>query len=226
MGNFIEIYENALSDKTCDYIMNCFEEFKDHLRRGRTGNGVDRKKKDSADLNLLRVKSSLSEFIFDEFQESLKKNIDKYQDKYKLTSPTYDSIWDKDFYIYPYAILAKRYTKNVQGYHIFHSDYGPTEMSRDRQLVCMYYLNDVEEGGETEFYHQDLKVKPTKGSLVIFPAAFTHLHKGHIPVSNDKYILNFWLMRGQPKIMEGIDIEKQGFTLNKRLDINLNTHLK
>ena len=52
----------------------------------------------------------------------------------------------------------------------------------------MFYLNDVKEGGETEFYHQNLKVPPTQGSLVIFPAYFTHLHKGHIPITDDKYI--------------------------------------
>ena len=64
-----------------------------------------------------------------------------------------------------------------------------------KQGVITLYLNDVKEGGETEFYHQNLKVPPTQGSLVIFPAYFTHLHKGHVPISNDKYILNLWLLK-------------------------------
>ena len=46
--------------------------------------------------------------------------------------------------------------------------------------------------------HQNMKIKPEQGSLVIFPAFFTHLHKGHVPTSGDKYILNFWLMSGAP----------------------------
>ena len=72
----------------------------------------------------------------------------------------------------------------------------------------MYYLNNVNEGGETEFYHQKLKVKPTIGSLVIFPTFFTHLHKGNVPISNDKYILNFWLMRGIDKrVKDGFIID-------------------
>ena len=58
----------------------------------------------------------------------------------------------------------------------------------------MFYLNDVEEGGETEFYHQKLKIKPKKGTCVIFPTYFTHKHKGHIPISNDKYIMNVWVV--------------------------------
>jgi len=58
----------------------------------------------------------------------------------------------------------------------------------------LYYLNDVEEGGETEFHYQDMKVKPKKGSLIIFPAGFTHTHKGNIPLSDEKYVVTSWLM--------------------------------
>ena len=32
-----------------------------------------------------------------------------------------------------------------------------------RHMVFMTYLNDVSDGGETEFYHQDVKVKAEKG---------------------------------------------------------------
>ena len=76
----------------------------------------------------------------------------------------------------------------------------------------MYYLNDVSEGGETEFYHQKVKIKPEKGTLVIFPAYFTHLHKGNVPISNDKYILNFWLMKGNDNPRKIKDLN--GFTLD------------
>ena len=58
----------------------------------------------------------------------------------------------------------------------------------------MFYLNDVEEGGETEFYYQDKKIKPKQGSMVIAPAYFTHTHRGCIPVSNDKYIVTSWVL--------------------------------
>jgi hypothetical protein len=58
----------------------------------------------------------------------------------------------------------------------------------------MYYLNDVEEGGETEFFYQGKKLAPRAGSLVIAPAGFTHTHKVHVPRSGDKYILTSWLL--------------------------------
>ena len=208
MNNFIEIYDNALSNESCDYIVGCFEKFEDKTHIGRLGGKVNIKKKDSTDLDLLKIEHLIPDFIFKELKTSLKKNLNNYFDKYKLRCPIeYGSPWES-FSIYPYSVLAKKYIKNKQGYHIWHADAGQTAPNIFRQLVCMYYLNNVNEGGETEFYHQKLKVKPTRGSLVIFPTFFTHLHKGNVPISNDKYILNFWLMRGIDKrVKDGFIID-------------------
>ena len=60
-------------------------------------------------------------------------------------------------------------------------------------MVFLFYLNDVEEGGETEFLYQDLKVKPKTGSLIVFPPYYTHAHRGKAPESGKKYIINTWL---------------------------------
>ncbi len=56
------------------------------------------------------------------------------------------------------------------------------------------YLNDIEDGGETEFFYQQTKVKPTQGSIVLAPCGFTHTHRGCIPKSQDKYMLASWVM--------------------------------
>tara|TARA_R110002012_G_scaffold316842_1_gene532387 strand:+ start:446 stop:1084 length:639 start_codon:yes stop_codon:yes gene_type:complete len=209
--NFIEIYKNALSNKSCDYIMDCFNEFKEHVYVGKTGSGVQKEKKDSLDLNLLKFQNKLQDFLLKEIKASLKTHISKYMEKYKLTGGDKEKLW-KLFSIFPWSIHAKKYIKNTGGYHMFHSDDNASGASIYRQLVCMYYLNTVSEGGETEFYHQDLKIKPQKGALVVFPAFFTHLHKGNTPLSNDKYILNFWLMRGNENPQK---VKYQnGFTLN------------
>ena len=57
----------------------------------------------------------------------------------------------------------------------------------------MLYLNDVKEGGETEFLYQHKRYQPKEGTLLIFPAGFTHTHRGNPPISNDKYIVTGWL---------------------------------
>ena len=61
----------------------------------------------------------------------------------------------------------------------------------------MVYLNDVEEGGETEFLHLDLKVKPTKGTLMWFPVHYPYVHRGNVPLSGDKYIMTGWVCKGK-----------------------------
>lgn len=55
----------------------------------------------------------------------------------------------------------------------------------------MLYLNNVPDGG-TEFKYQNIILKAKKGDLVIWPAEFTHLHKGVISKTKEKYIATGW----------------------------------
>ena len=62
-----------------------------------------------------------------------------------------------------------------------------------RIFVFMTYLNDVEEGGTTYFSHYDLEIKPKKGLTLIWPAEWTHAHKGNILKKGNKYIITGWI---------------------------------
>jgi hypothetical protein len=55
----------------------------------------------------------------------------------------------------------------------------------------MTYLNDVEIGGETEFFHQKLKIRPEKGLTLIWPADWTFTHIG-ITSPEEKFIVTGW----------------------------------
>lgn len=79
-----------------------------------------------------------------------------------------------------------------QGYHAWHIENNSMH-SRNRLCAFMLYLNDVEEGGETEFLYQRKRFKPIKNRLLIWPAMFTHLHRGNPPLSGDKYIITGWV---------------------------------
>jgi len=81
-------------------------------------------------------------------------------------------------------------TAPTEGYHAFHSE-NHAWRAEGRTLAWMVYLNNVSEGGETEFLYQKRKVKPSKGTVVIWPAGFTHLHRGNPPMT-DKYIATGW----------------------------------
>lgn len=54
------------------------------------------------------------------------------------------------------------------------------------------YLNTIEEGGETEFLYCNKRIKAERGRLIVFPAAFTHTHRGNPPIGKDKYIISSW----------------------------------
>ena len=95
------------------------------------------------------------------------------------------------------VVNMQKYERGRGGYHHWHSEIFPKDPHCEtlhRVLLYMYYLNDVAEGGETEFYFQDRKLAPRRGRLVIAPAGFTHTHKGHVPRSEDKYIVTSWVM--------------------------------
>ena len=80
-----------------------------------------------------------------------------------------------------------------EGYHAWHCEVSDIPSSR-RFLLCMLYLNDVNEGGETEFLYQHKRIKPVKRRVVICPTAFTHTHRGNPPLGNTtKYMINGWM---------------------------------
>lgn len=76
------------------------------------------------------------------------------------------------------------------GYHAWHAEqaYG-----LNRIFSWILYANDVEEGGETEFLYQGLRVKPKAGTIVLFGADYRHLHRGNPPLSGEKYIATGWI---------------------------------
>lgn len=118
-----------------------------------------------------------------------------------LTSALWDIIY-ADYSDHYSAIrdLAQHscYTYKMQrtqiggGYHVWHSENGD-RVTANRILQFIFYLNTVEEGGETEFLYYARRIKPVTGRAIIFPSGFTHTHRGNPPLSNTKYIVNGWI---------------------------------
>jgi len=78
-------------------------------------------------------------------------------------------------------------------YYHWHVDAGPGPFS-DRQLVAIWYLNDVPgPGGETEFPLQEVAIRPAQGKLVLFPPFWTHVHRGVTLQGGVKYIATTWI---------------------------------
>lgn len=84
-------------------------------------------------------------------------------------------------------------TRKGQGYHIFHHERGVKD-SLTREIAALAYLNDVESGGELEFLYYARRIKPKKGTVILFPAGFTHTHKGNMVLEGEKYVVATWAL--------------------------------
>jgi prolyl 4-hydroxylase len=84
------------------------------------------------------------------------------------------------------------------GWHSERVDNSP--IGGSRHLVYMTYLNDVSDGGETEWFHQKIKIKPEKGLTVIWPADWTFTHRGVASATQEKYIATGWYNYQSPKV--------------------------
>lgn len=86
-----------------------------------------------------------------------------------------------------------QYYKPTAGFHAWHCEKSRAEpIIAARHLVYMTYLNDVDDGGETEFYYQKIKIKPRKGLTLIWPTEWTFTHRGIPSPSEEKYIVTGW----------------------------------
>lgn len=81
------------------------------------------------------------------------------------------------------------------GYHVWHYENAAASMAQ-REVTWMVYLNDIEDGGETEFQYQRRRIKPTQGTVVLFPAGMTHVHRGNMVLGDkNKYIITGWYIK-------------------------------
>ena len=216
-NNHIEIYKNAMTDQVCDDIIEVYNNSAELQIPGRTQNGLNEGLKKSTDMNLLSAREhneKVESTILPAIKLAIRKCLYKYTTKYQLMGTTYDpkdyseTEWVDLVYsqlaIWPGAVSIKKYNKG-DGHYGWHQDMGGNMLAFARQLVIQFYLNDVEEGGETGFYHQDVEYKPEKGAILIFPAGFTHYHRGKKPISGEKYIMNMWLLHRIPPVNVALD---------------------
>jgi hypothetical protein len=89
-------------------------------------------------------------------------------------------------------LVMKRYRPGQEERFQLHFD--AINFVANRYLVMLWYLNDVEQGGETEFPHLEVSIRPEAGRLLMFPPYWMYQHQGLPPVSGDKYILSTYLL--------------------------------
>jgi hypothetical protein len=179
-NTFIFEKRDALPLDICNEMIRRFEQHEDEQYEGRLGQqaGKDRSIKKSTDL-VVSGKPHWQD-IDRELFRSLGVAIAEFREAYPFfKGPFKDS---------GYAIQR---TSPGEHYH-WHIDGGSHEFSQ-RQLVAVWYLNDVPgPGGETEFSYQNVMIRPEAGKLLLFPPFWTHEHRGVTLQQGVKYIATTW----------------------------------
>ena len=168
--DFIGVFPDAVNPKFCDYLVDYIDQ-SSHVMGGR---------------NYTHVKDK--QICLDAFSPGESKNLMEFVNGclyYYINEISYLTNFN-----FVSAVVPLQKTEPTQGYHMFHGENLNWNLQH-RTMAWMVYLNDVPEGGETEFLYQKRKLKPEKGTVVIWPGSFTHLHRGNPPMS-DKYIATGW----------------------------------
>jgi len=180
--NFINISNNVLSIDTCntaieiieDCILNGYDDMHTHTllaERNDTALFANFSETDGPFVSVTKQIKSL-----------LKKEFAEYNARYEITNLPTKAV------IYPIFKFQK--SAPGQGYTQWHTEQGV--LRPDRFAVWMIYLNDVVKGGKTSWLHQECSVQPTQGTLVIWPAAYTHKHRADPDLQENKYIATGW----------------------------------
>ena len=183
MKNFIESYDNALTSEQCKMIIDYMNEgvWSGLLKRGEMFGGIDIKKKDSWDM-IMNMNDDT------EVNDILYNSLCKCIDDYKIKNPHLNQLLPWKWH--PIYNLQK-YNPG-QGYHDLHCENMSPESSY-RVAVWMFYLNTVNDDGGTYFDNYDLTMNAVEGRCVIWPAYWTHFHKGIVSKTETKYIATGWI---------------------------------
>ena len=179
---FIGIFPNAIHEDLCFEFVKWFGELHNH---GLTMSAMEQTGMSS------HVRNDQSVFIptqlpFDCFPEhwlqplwqSLRQSSDLYVDKYALDQPMTSHTFK----------IHQIYTSG--GYHVWHHEHGYA--NSQRVLAWMIVIEAPKRGGETEFLYQSMRVEPKVGQLLIWPAGFTHKHRGNPPLEGQKTYITGW----------------------------------
>ena len=188
--DFIGIFSDVYPEGFCEHLISEFD------RNQNLGAGSDRQRGEGATKHRkddYQISSNGKNINFDSFEgedttnlffDGLQKCFSSYSNEFSVV---------KDVKINCNNMKMQK-TSTGGGYHVWHGEQGNGDQA-NRGLVYMLYLNTLapEANGETEFLYQQRRINPVGNTMELWPAAFTHAHRGN-PVygDNSKYIVTGW----------------------------------
>lgn len=188
---YIALYTDVFPEGYCQHLINEFERLELNGAGSNRQNSEDALKHEKDDYQIGIEAGNHTLLSFENmnpsslFFEKLQECYDDYSSKYSSLRVTGK--------IRATTMKMQR-TGPGGGYHIWHSEQGPGPQAR-RVVTYMLYLNTIEakDGAETEFLYQKKRFNPTANSMLFWPAAYTHAHRGNPVLSETyKYIVTGW----------------------------------
>lgn len=189
-NNFIGVFDDVFPEGYCAHVIKEF----DRLVEG--GAGFNRIQTDEAarhEKNDMQLEMSFPGLTLEGFNQ--KSLVPRFFDGLQVCYEKYIEQFSvlRNGNVRATAMKVQR-TNPGGGYHIWHGEQGNRE-NASRVLVYMLYLNTLtpEEAGETEFLYQQERYTPTENTMVLWPASYTHAHRGNTVFGkNSKYIATGW----------------------------------
>ena len=181
-GSFVFVESDALAPDICREMIDRFERSEADQYPGRVGQMAEQKDSIKQSTDIMLSSHEHWKDIDRELFRSLSSSLKQFSEQYPYFGGPFKDMG--------YGIQR---TRAGEFYH-WHIDGGSHEFA-NRQLVAIWYLNDVAKaGGETEFDYQQLQIKPETGKLLLFPPFWTHRHRGRTLEAGIKYIATTWVI--------------------------------
>lgn len=188
--DFIGVYSDVYPEGYCQHLISEFD------RMELSGAGANRIKSEGAKRHVKNDHQINMSFKgHDVFWFKDKNPVDMFFDGLQRCYEDYVSVFSSlsEGKIRATTMKLQR-TGPGGGYHVWHGEQGNGDHA-NRVLVYMLYLNTLEpeEAGETEFLYQRERYKPTENTMILWPASYTHTHRGNTVFgSRSKYIVTGW----------------------------------
>lgn len=178
---FIRQYDDVMTPDECQTTIRLAQQF--HARYKGFQEVLSMDKKGRKDTASFHYNNRFNEPFGIRFMDWMVDSWNAYQKEYAIHRGI-DEIMDPNYKI--------QHSTTGGGFTAQHFEQAEGSGMSERFAVWMIYLNDDFEGGQTHFPLQNTTITPKTGSLLIWPAAYTHRHHATNDLKGDKWIATGW----------------------------------
>ncbi len=178
--DYVKVYDDLLDVDTCKKLITTFENNSSLHERYENN-----KSPQFTQLNITTHQLKVGQQLHQNLVEQSVAGLIKYRNDLDIKKEFPEEYSFEHFRLKKYSYIQEDEFRE----HVDVHDY----LSARRFLVFFFYLNDVENGGETYFPRLNFHVTPKAGRCLIFPPLWMFPHCGMMSLGTDKYIVGSYL---------------------------------